>query len=160
MHRRHSLHAILGCALLMASSFAVGCSSGGGVQPVSQMRYVDSQIWEKQLQASLGAGLPTVNVAFAGKDATMSNMPERLEKWLFVINERDDGNVRFEPDPGFAAPKSPIGLVFTVGMQAWRLFSEYAHYAPAANYNALVFYHPTEAYLTKVVFVRKAGADS
>ena len=159
MHRRYSASAIASW-LLLAGCLALGCSSSSATPAVSQLRFVDSQIWEKELQGSLNGELPTVTIAFAGHDATVSNMPDRLEKWLFVINERDDGNVRFEPDPAFAQPKSPIGLVFTLGLQAWKMFSNYTHYAPAGDYNALVFYHPTEAYLTRVVFVRKTGADS
>jgi hypothetical protein len=92
----------------------------------------------------------------------MNNLPDRLEKWLYVINERDDTEVRFEPDPAFLAPKNPIpiGLAFTVGVAAWKAYKNWAHYASSSDYNALVFYHPSDAYLTRVVFVRKAEPAS
>jgi hypothetical protein len=141
-------------------TLALGCASSGPV--TSQLRFVDSQIFEKELQNSMGAKLPQIVVGFAGRDATVSNMPDRLEKWLFVINDRDDGNVRFQADPNFMQPKSPIpiGLAFTIGAAAWKMYRNWSHYAPASDYNALVFYHPMDAYLTRVIFVRKQGADS
>lgn len=110
----------------------------------------------------MGADQPMITVAFAGTDATMSNMPDRLEKWLYVINERDDTEVKFEPDPAFLAPRMPIpfGLAFSIGMAGWNIYKNWAHYAPSRDYNALVFYHPSEAYLTRVVFVRKKEPES
>ncbi len=136
-----------------------GCKSNDPPPP-SQLRFVDSQIWEKDLQKAMGEDLPAITVAFAGNDATVSNMPDRLEKWLYVINERDDGKVDFQPDPAFLVPKSiPYGLVFSVGMAAWNMYKNWAHYAPSRDYNALVFYHPSEGYLTRVVFVRKPEDD-
>ena len=116
----------------------------------------------KDLQASMKAEQPSITVAFAGVDATMSNMPDRLEKWLFVINERDDTEVKFEPDPAFLTPKNPIplGLAFSIGMAGWNIYSKWAHYAPSRGYNALVFYHPSEGYLTRVIFVRKEEPKS
>jgi hypothetical protein len=158
--RKLGIWILLGLAAGSAVAMAGACASKGTI--ASQLRFVDSEIFEKDLQASMSADKPTITVAFAGTDATMSNMPDRLEKWLFVINERDDGEVKFEPDPAFLVPKNPIplGLAFSVGMAAWGMYKNWAHYAMASDYNALVFYHPSEAYLTRVVFVRKKEADS
>lgn len=145
------------CAWALCS--AVACASDGDPLP-TQLRFVDSQIFEKDLQESLGEDLPSITVGFAGTDATMSDMPDRLEKWLFVISERDDGKVEFQPDPAFVVPKSiPYGLAFSIGVAAWNMYKNWAYYAPARDYNAIVFYHPSEGYLTRVVFVRKPDAD-
>lgn len=147
-------------AWTMVAAMLLACASKGTV--ASQLRFVDSDMWEKDLIASMKAEQPTITVAFAGTDATMSDMPDRLEKWLFVINERDDTETRFEPDPAFLTPKNPvpIGLAFTIGMAAWGIYKKYAHYAPSSDYNAIVFYHPSEGYLTRVIFVRKAEPAS
>jgi hypothetical protein len=152
--------ALAALAALCAAGLASGCASKGNKS--TQIRFVDSQIFEKDLQASMKAEYPAITVAFAGTDATMSNMPDRLEKWLYVINERDDTEVRFEPDPTFLVPKNPIplGLAFSIGMAGWNMYKNWAHYAPSRSYNALVFYHPSEAYLTRVVFVRKEEPGS
>ena len=42
------------------------------------------------------------------------------------------------------------------------MYKNWAHYAPSEDYNAIcVFYHPSEGYLTRMIFVRKAEpADS
>ena len=53
-----------------------------------------------------------------------------------------------------------MGLAFSVGMAAWNVYKEWAHYAPSRGYNAIVFYHPTDAYLTRVIFVRKQEPKS
>ena len=147
-------------AWALLAAMILGCASKGTV--ASQHRFVDSDMWEKDLIASMKADQPMITVAFAGSDATMSNMPDRLEKWLYVINERDDTETRFEPDPAFLAPKNPIplGLAFTIGAAAWGIYKKWAHYAPSSDYNAIVLYHPTDGYLTRVIFVRKADADS
>ena len=135
---------------------ALACASNGDPPP-TQLRFVDSAMWEKDLQQAMGEELPSITVAFVGSDATVSNLPERLEKWLFVIDNRDDGQVEIRPDPGYGmVPKSiPYGLAFSVAMAGWNMYKNWAHYAPSSGYNALVFYHPSEGYLTRVVFVRK-----
>lgn len=155
--RRSPAFALLLGAWLVGAALA--CASDGEKAP-SQLRFVDSQIFEKDLQKAMGEDMPSITVGFAGTDATMSDMPERLEKWLYVINERDDGRVDFRPDPAFVTPKAiPYGLAFSVGMAAWNIYKNWAHYAPSRDYNALVFYHPSDGYLTRVVFVRKPDAD-
>ena len=159
MRHRHRFAVGVALAFGALACVALACASKGKVS--SQMRFVDSEIFEKDLQASMSAKQPTITVAFAGTDATISNMPDRLEKWLFVINERDDTEVKFEPDPAFLTPKSvPLGLVFSIGVAAWGIYKEWAHYAPSRGYNALVFYHPTDAYLTRVIFVLKEEPNS
>ena len=142
------------------AALLLACATKG--QVASQLRFVDSDMWENDLIASMKAEQPTITVAFAGTDATMSNMPDRLEKWLYVINERDDTETKFEPDPAFLTPKNPIplGLAFSIGMAAWGMYKNWAHYAPSRGYNAIVFYHPSEGYLTRVIFVRKAEPAS
>ena len=142
-------------AWITAAAVLLACASKGTV--ASQLRFVDSDMWEKDLIASMKADQPTITVAFAGHDATVSNMPDRLEKWLYVINERDDTETKLEPDPAFVTPKSvPIGLAFSVATVAWGIYRKWAHYAPSSDYNAIVLYHPDEGYLTRVIFVRKA----
>ena len=96
-------------AWVTVAAIVLACASKGTV--ASQLRFVDSDMFEKDLIASMKADQPTITVAFAGTDATMSNMPDRLEKWLFVINERDDTEVKFEPDPSFLTPKNPYGYL-------------------------------------------------
>jgi len=147
-------------AWVTVAAIVLACASKGTV--ASQLRFVDSDMFEKDLIASMKADQPTITVAFAGTDATMSNMPDRLEKWLYVINERDDTETRFEPDPAFLTPKNPIplGIAFTIGMAAWGVYKKWSHYAPSRDYNAIVFYHPSEGYLTRVIFVRKAEPAS
>ncbi len=143
-------------ALWIALSLGVLACASKGDPSASQLRFVDSDIWEKELQKSMTDELPTITVAFAGTDATVSNMPDRLEKWLYVINERDDGHVEFRPDTSFLVPKAiPYGLAFSLGMAAWNYYQGWAHYAMSRQYNAIVLYHPSEGYLTRVVFVRK-----
>jgi hypothetical protein len=160
VRRQHRFAFGVGIALGALACIALACASKGKVS--SQIRFVDSEIFEKDLQASMAAKQPTITVAFAGTDATMSNMPDRLEKWLFVINERDDTEVKFEPDPSFLTPKNPVplGLAFSIGVAAWGMYKDWKHYAPSRGYNALVFYHPTDAYLTRVIFVLKEAPQS
>ena len=64
-------------AWTLLAAIILGCASKGTV--ASQHRFVDSDMWEKDLIASMKADQPMITVAFAGTDATMSNMPDRLE---------------------------------------------------------------------------------
>ena len=143
--------------VLVVLSLLAACASDPPPRQ-ADLRFIDSKIFEKELQEAMKEETVVIEVGVTGKDATINDMPDRLEKWLYVINERDDGTVKFQPDTAFMTPKSPVplGLVFSVGSAGWRMYRNWAHYAPASDYNALVFYHPTDAYLTRVVFVRKA----
>ncbi len=135
----------------------VACASGGA-PPASQLRFLDSEIFEKQLHNSLAADFPEVMVVFAGTDATVNEIPDRIDKWLFTVAKKE-GKVDFQPDPTIPAGRNPIGLALTFGVGAYKLITEYTHYAPAGNFNAVVFYHPSEGTLTRVVFMRRPESN-
>ena len=48
-------------------------------------------------------GHSTVTVNFIGTDATVSAVPERLDKWLYVIAQQENGKVEVVADPEIEA---------------------------------------------------------
>jgi hypothetical protein len=145
-------------AALLALVCALGSCAGDAPPPPSELGFVDSQIFEKQLRESLAADHPTVTVLFRGTDATVNRLPERLDKWLYVVSKQDGSKVDFVPDPAFPASKGVLGIALGVGMMGYKLIEKEVHYFPVRAYDATVYYHPATGTLTRVVFTHKPEA--
>lgn len=145
-------------------AFALGqlaCQSGGSTEPPpSQLRFLDSDNFEAEFRAALAHGYPQVTIVFAGKDATLNNLPDRLDKWLTAV-KKFDNRVDVEPDPSISAVRGKgigIGAVLSLGMTAYGIITQQLHYLPARDYHVAVFFHPEDASLTRTVFTRKPDA--
>lgn len=140
----------------------LACQSDDPVKPPpSQMRFFDSDNFEGEFRASLAHGHDQVTVVFAGKDATLNNLPDRMDKWLTAVKGKFGNRVDVEPDPSIQAVRGKgigIGTVLSLGMSAYAAITQHVYYLPASDYNALVLFHPDDASLTRIVFIRKPDA--
>lgn len=141
-------------ALLLAACLA-GCA-GSGPPPPSYLRFVDSRIFDDQLQDSLAQDYDSVTVAFEGSDVTVNNLPERLDAWLYNLQNRYDGKVEFiqDRDAG-AVGKGLEGLAVMAAVGAFKLAKDRLHYRSLQYYDAAVYYQRGTGAVTRVVFLRK-----
>lgn len=142
-------------ALLLAACL-LGCA-GASPPPPSYLRFVDSRIFDDQLKSALAADHASVTVAFEGSDVTVNNLPERLDAWLYNLQNRYDGKVEFVQDrDAGAVGKGLEGLAVMAAVGAFKLAKDRLHYRSLQHYDAAVYYQRGTGAVTRVVFVRKA----
>jgi len=120
--------------------------------------FFDTSHFDKQLSSVMSRGATAAMVTFEAP-ATVNDIPERLNKWLSVV-EKNGGMVELQPDPDYPAitQRGAFGLV-SVMLGAFATIYEAIEnkilYGPAKGYNATVYYMRGSGVMTKVVFSRK-----
>ena len=120
--------------------------------------FFDVSHFDKQLSGAMSHGVTAVMVTFEAP-ASVNGIPERLNKWLSVI-EKNGGTVELQPDPDYPAitQRGVFGIVPVVlGALAaiYEAIENTVLYGPAKGYNATVYYIRGSGVMTQVVFSRK-----
>jgi hypothetical protein len=98
-----------------------------------ELQFLDFQSFDKDLQNSLAAPLPSVEVTFLDR-VSPNVIPDRLQKWMAAV-EADGGQVQvIEPPPAFA-PKDPFLLVSIVS-SLWSASKVVREAAQSSQFNA------------------------
>ena len=151
----------LGLAVFMASCKTAPGINKGNTQAKPELQFLDFQSFDKDLQNSLGAPLPTVEVTFLDR-VSPNVIPDRLQKWMAAV-EADGGQVQvIEPPPAFA-PKDPFLLV-SIASSLWsagkvvREAAQNSQFNAAKGYDAKLILKNSEqggTVVEKVVFVAR-----
>lgn len=99
--------------LAVAVTGVIGCASVSDTEtkstPSPSLTFLDVQKFDRDLAASLDAGIERVEVSFY--DPVSPNaLPERLQKWV-AATQAQGGRFTVEPPPGEPRPKSPMALI-------------------------------------------------
>jgi len=137
--------------ILLASLLLAGCAGRPAAPPKETVSFLDSRVFDDELSRSLGAGLDEVTVE-TGAGVTLSDIPERMDKWLYAVREADHPVVA-KPKEGTAYRS--IGLVallqaIATGTYEW--LRESLTYAPARNYDATLIYDKSTGQVERIVF--------
>lgn len=145
---------MLGFVVLTA---VFGCSSSVETRASQlEIQFVDSRLFDDELQSALARGYDQVTVRFAGSDVTLNRIPERIDHWLYLVSKRYDGTVDVEVDPEVAGGRGiGVGSVVSLAVGAYSSLMERIYYRPARNYNIIVYHAPGDARVTRVVFARR-----
>ena len=100
-----------------------------------------------------------MQVAIRGTDATVNDLPERIDLWLQSIAKRNGGRVDVLPDPEVATSRGLEAVALSFVMGAYSFIREASYYWPAREYNATVYYQPGPGTLTRIVFTRVPDAS-
>jgi hypothetical protein len=131
------------------------------VQPAAQpthglqrqgLTFLDSKLFDSRLSQELGAGKDKVDVEISGK-VTLSNIPDRLDRWITRVGEGGSVEVREGP----ARTRSIFGLLPMI-FSAFEHASEERMLEPAKNYNATILYRRDDngdSVIERIVFTRK-----
>ena len=118
--------------------FVVACKTSlsaekSTTQAKPELQFLDFQSFDKDLQNSLAAPLPSVEVTFLDR-VSPNVIPDRLQKWMAAV-EADGGQVQvIEPPPAFA-PKDPFLLVSIVS-SLWSASKVVREAAQSSQFNA------------------------
>lgn len=110
--------AFMGLALLVACSTpnaSLSNPSGAAVAPAaaqSKLDFMDLANFDRELNASLGAKLPSVDVAVVNS-TTATAIPLRLQAWLQAV-ESGGGTVKVSPPHSTVTAKNPLLLLSLV----------------------------------------------
>jgi hypothetical protein len=116
--------------------------------PLDHITFLDTNTFDEQLSKSTFAGIDNITISMLGP-VSVNQLPDRLAKWLSVINERG-GRVEVEPK----TIKSPTWILGMLPL-VYDFAKEEMSYGFAANYHAKIFYKPETGLVQKVVFIKK-----
>lgn len=129
-------------------------------QPKAEISFIDFQGFDRDLNASLAAPLPKVDVVFLD-NVSPNSIPERMQVWLAAV-EAGGGKVQItEPKPDIVA-KDPF-LIIGLFNAAWHASSlaksaaVKAQHAPAKAFDAQIVLKKNDAgnsVMDRVVFTK------
>ncbi|MBI5519484.1 MAG: hypothetical protein HY916_05440 [Desulfovibrio sp.] len=139
--------------LLAVLSACAGRNPAEGAPALSEVQFLDSGSFDRKLSASLSARQPLVTVVFPAS-ITLNNIPERMDKWLAKV-EKFGGKVEIQPEP--EAGRGIISEIFGLFIKAYEAIEEAVIYAPAKNYNVMIYYRAQTGLVTRLCFVQKGS---
>lgn len=150
---------------VLLASCATNAPSSAAVQATvaeAKLSFLDISKFDQDLSSSLYAKTPSVEVAFYDK-VSPNNVPERLQKWLSVV-EADGGKVQVEPPPNELATRNLFAAVSLIGslMSSIKVFAELnteMMYQSAKGRNAIISLERNsqgEVLIRSVKFVTRA----
>ena len=148
----------LALAGLAAVAAVAACASKPKPPPGPVLlEFFDSKLFDDQLRRAMAEESPEITVAFIGTDATVNEIPDRLDRWLTTIASEDAQRVQVRPDPRLPMPKNPaaIGLGLSLAMRAYDATRDWLFFAVAGDYDAVLLHDPRTGRLTRLVFARR-----
>jgi len=140
----------------------IGCNSTSSKSKIEleNIRFIDTEIFDKDLIQSMKANSETITVSIIG-NISINNIPERLGKWLSIVTDKQ-GNVDFNKIKSTNTALNerttgvePVSLVIGVLPTAYKFLKKEASYGLAGNYNVTVFYILDNGFITKIIFTKK-----
>jgi hypothetical protein len=129
----------------------------GEAVAVPTVNFFDVSSFDNKLSSTLRSDPQTTQVHLQAP-ATVNAIPERLGKWLSMV-EKYDGTVHLQEDPDYQSRSFPGVFSIAVGafLMAYKAIENSLLYGPVKDYNATVFYMRGSGTITKVVFTRKTS---
>jgi hypothetical protein len=144
-------------AIALLAVLLVACAGGKKeAAAVSEFTFLDSGLFDQTLSRSMWGKTDPILVNMAAV-ATVNDVPERLDKWLYQIGKSTGGSVRIEPDPALPQDRSIAMLGLSLAIQAYSFAKEKVIYHPARHYDATLFVDPADGRITRVMFTLRPG---
>lgn len=154
MRRAKTVAIVLSALCLLAVLAAcAGRNPAEGAPALAEVQFLDSGSFDRKLSSSLAAKQPLVTVVFPAS-ITLNNIPERMDKWLAKV-EKFGGKVEIQPEP--VAGRGIISEIFSLFIKAYDAIEEAVIYAPAKNYDVMLYYRAQTGLVTRLCFVQKGS---
>ncbi len=170
------MHTVVKTAPLLAALALTGCQVTGDPSEASQaplslrppaeavqsqegdLAFLDSRLFDEQLSGRMSKGVNPLEVVLRpGGDVTLNNLPDRLDRWLYTVDQSGGRVAVASTKPG--DERALLGIALDLASFAWEKAEEQRLYGPAENYDALLRYDPDTGVLEEVVFTpRKTTA--
>lgn len=104
-------------AFMAASALVAGCATAPTVSldapPSPSLPFLDVSSFDRELAASLRAGIDKVEVGFYDP-VSPNQLPARIEKWIAAV-QQSGGKITVQRPAGEPAPKGPLVLASLIG---------------------------------------------
>jgi hypothetical protein len=139
--------------------FINGCASSSSLktQELENMNFTDTDVFDKTLLESMSVNTQNIDINMIGK-ISVNKIPERLGRWLSVINE--EGQLTLKRTAVAAAADEQkttksVGMVLGLLPTVYGFFKKKLTYGAAVQYDATIFYHPGTGLIKRVNFTKK-----
>jgi hypothetical protein len=142
-----------GVAQALVGGPAASASGGQAAMrnETAALTYFDSSSFDIGVSDAMSKEVGTVNVTVAAP-FNLNKIPQRMDKWLAAV-KGGGGNVAARQETAVAT-RSLGGVAMDVAVALYDHVSERMQYAPAANYDATLYYR-TGGDVDRVLFTRK-----
>ena len=116
------------------------------------VEFFDSYSFDRKLSTEIREKTTEIEVKVINP-FDLNGMPDRLNKWLFKIDE-SGGTVKASalPPKSQIATRGIIGAVIDLAIAVFNIAKEAVLYAPAESYHANVLYRQDTGKVEKVIF--------
>ena len=142
----------------LVTLFISGCTSTPTkIQAeLENVDFTDTDVFDQNILGSMSADSQHINVSMIG-DISLNRIPERLGKWLSVVNK--EGQVNFkkiykEGDDPRITKGIPIGILGLLPA-VYHFVKDKLTYSAAIQYDATIFYYPNNGHIENVVFTKR-----
>jgi len=147
------------CVYFLAALFISGCGSlpTGNKSHLGKVSFTDTDVFDKNISDSMSVDTQSIDVAMIGK-VSINHIPERLGKWLNVVNEEGQVTLKSTQVPGDdpqTTKSISIGAVLGLLPMVYDYFERKLTYSAAEQYDATIFYNAATGVIDKVVFSKK-----
>ena len=145
----------------LSALFISGCVSSmpttKSQNHLEKVNFTDTDVFDKNILNSMSVDTQNIDVAMIGK-VSINHIPERLGKWLSVINE--DGQVTLKSTQVEGEKNEPqttksIGAILGLLPVVYGFLKKKLTYGAAEQYDATIFYNAATGVIDKVVFTKK-----
>ncbi len=137
--------------------FLNGCASSSSpkTQELENINFTDTDVFDKNLLESMSGNTQNIDINMIG-NISVNKIPERLGRWLSVINEEGQLNLK-RTAVAADEPKTTksVGMVLGLLPTVYGFFKKKLTYGAAVQYNATIFYHPGTGLIKRVNFTKK-----
>lgn len=147
---------LLPVALLFCLFGLAACSSSkpapqtGLIDGPQEVVFFDSDSFDRRFAATLEEEPELVTMIFPAA-ITTNEIPERLDKWLLMVEEKG-GQVELRP---VQAQRGFIKDALTLAKNTYNSYKNRALYRPIQYYNATVYYEMGTGKIARIEFIRK-----
>ncbi|HHB92048.1 MAG TPA: hypothetical protein ENK59_02400 [Thioploca sp.] len=147
--------------LICFLTILIGCTSNQikTKDELANLHFIDVDTFDQNLSKSMSIGNDTITVSMIGK-VSVNKIPERLGKWLSVINAKM-GKVDFKsttpPKPINERNTGSLAVTAVLGLlpSTYDFLKDKFFYSSAEKYDAILYYQADTGLLEKVIFVKK-----
>ncbi|MEY4910390.1 MAG: hypothetical protein RL761_53 [Pseudomonadota bacterium] len=156
---------LVALAALAALVLLSACATDTAVTTMpakASVSFLDLTGFDKELNQSLSAKLPSIDVAFASNTQATA-IPERMQQWLHAV-EKGGGEVKVVPPQSSVTAKNPLLLLSLVSgiwnsVKLAKAVQNYEFHKPAQSYDAQIVLKISEQgdrLVDKILFIQRA----
>lgn len=122
-----------------------------GIVDESELLFIDIDSFDKRLEAAMEGSVNKITIRFPGQSVTSNDIPVRLQKWLSAADSKGKGLSMQSTD---GIERKNILAFLPILPKAYEMLKSRYQTSLVSNYEAVLYYNPSNAAINEIVFNR------